>query len=154
MHTLPLFLHSPSFRRLFPAPLTKSLPLQYPSFNTILICFSSRNKVAHARSVEGKTMSAMLSTRYLLLALLAVMSGRTVGEMTCDNYYPYGPHAYDPKDVHKCWSPDINGILGGKLDGCSNGFVSIRYSCGCLCKARVLPNMSYLEAARCGFFKK
>lgn len=69
-------------------------------------------------------MSAMMSTRYLLLALLAVMSGRTGGEMTCSDD---GNGYYIPSDVDKCWSPDINAILGGKLDGCFSGtFVSIR----------------------------
>ena len=68
-------------------------------------------------------MSTMLSTRYLLLALLAVMSGRTVGEMTCVG----GDGDYMPNDEEKCWSPDINAIFGGKLDGCyDDGRVSIR----------------------------
>ena len=77
-------------------------------------------------------MSTMLSTRYLLLALLAVMTGCIVGEMTC---YDSGVGWYFPRDVDKCWSPDINGIFGGKLDGCAGGVVSIRNiglcSCGC-----------------------
>lgn len=70
-------------------------------------------------------MTAMLSTRYLLLALLALMSsGRTAGKMTC---WDWVDGDWSPQDPDKCWAPDINGIFGGNLDGCSGDIVSIRY---------------------------
>lgn len=75
-----------------------------------------------------------MSTRYLLLALLAVTSGRAVAkkstQMTCVKlgfcmegrkkiYCHHDYHVYAPvSTVGKCWAPDINAFFGGKLDGC------------------------------------
>lgn len=66
-------------------------------------------------------MSAMLSTCCLLLTLLAVMSGRTVGEMTCEDFWR--DEEYEPADADKCWAPDFSAIFGGKFDGCDGYYI-------------------------------
>ena len=57
----------------------------------------------------------MLATPRLLLALLAVMGGQAEGVATCSDNAGNGN--YELGDA-KCWSPDINGLFGGKLNGC------------------------------------
>ena len=71
-------------------------------------------------------MLSMTFTPHLLLAalaVLAVMRGRVDGAMTC--YGPYGGH-YWLQDTAKCWAPEINEAVDGKLDGCGGGFVSVQ----------------------------
>jgi hypothetical protein len=70
--------------------------------------------------IEGKKKKTMVvkpPAPYLLLAVLAVLSGRTTGEMTCFSQ----SGAYLLRDTAKCWAPEINQEFGGTLDGCSNG---------------------------------
>jgi len=72
--------------------------------------------------IEGKKKKTMVvkpPAPYLLLAVLAVLSGRTTGEMTC---YKGSGGYYFLRDEAKCWAPEINQEFGGTLDtGCVSG---------------------------------
>ena len=100
-------------------------------------------------------MLGMPSTPHLLLAalaVLAVMHGRVDGSMTC---YDTGYGYYWLQDTAKCWAPEINEAVDGKLDGCdSDGLVSVQplhlvwsvcVSRGCNQRAWYRPPLSLLH---------
>ena len=68
-------------------------------------------------------MLSMPSTPRILLAVLAVVTGRVDGEMTCSDV---GEGTYALQDTANCWSPYFNAVFTGKLDGCADGTVSVQ----------------------------
>lgn len=81
------------------------------------------------------TMLVKPSAPYLLLAVLAVLSGRTEGEMHCNQ----AVGAFLLADNATNWNPQSNAKFDGYLDGYIktgyvgyNGAVSMRSSVGCM----------------------